>query len=385
MPKLVVVNQVVGPFYLSLLKEIVSLKNFEDILLITGTFDTKIIEELEGFNIKVKLCTTYNNKKPIYRLLTWLAFSVQVTICILNERYLKKNLNTKWLFSSNPPILSPILSILNLHRNIDYYYYILDVYPEVLISSKILKSDSYLYRVWKFFDIQFVKNSLKLLTLDIGMQAKLVSLYPGLVEGKSIDVIPLGLGINKRVKVARHDNFIAKNLGYIESDLVVGYAGNMGVGHDFSFLKKLNLKQKKLKFIFIGGGNKYPVLKNEFKRNDSFQFRPYFPHQDLSCVISLPDISIITIEEKADTLMIPSKFYSCVEFGLPIFFIGPKNHYLANIINEYNLGFAVENGDIKKMNQILSELDKNNLSKGYEKNFDAFISSLNQVKLEKIL
>ena len=384
MNRLILVNQAVGPFYLSLIREISASERFDSISLITGTYDPEVLKELRSQGVEVNCCASYNNTKMCLRLLTWLLFSLQVVAHVIKEMCLGQRLNTLWLFSSNPPILSPLLSLLQLTRFIKYYYFVLDIYPAVLISSGTLKLNSAFYRIWETFDRIFVERTSKVLTLDKGMKSKLISLYPSLIDEKNIDVIPLELGIHSKAHVKREDNFIAQDLGYNDNDLVIGYAGNLGVGHDFSFLFSREIKLDHLNFIFIGGGAQYPKLKGAFNDNYRFQFRSFYPHESLDCVISLPDISIITIEDNSDSLMIPSKFYSCVAYGVPVLFIGPANHHLAEIVRKFNLGFTVVNGDIRNLNKILVQLNRAELSVAFKTNFNAYIASLNHIDLGRI-
>ncbi|MDA8654330.1 hypothetical protein N9M50_04300 [Alphaproteobacteria bacterium] len=384
MSKLILVNQTVGPFYISLIKEIVESGMFKNVCLVTGTADPDILQELKGHGVEVMSCVSYKNTNIFLRLTTWSIFSLQIVFHIGRSLLSGQRSDLVWLFSSNPPLLSPLLSLTQLTRFVKYYYFFLDVYPELLISSKVLTSKSILYRIWRFFDIGFVERSHKVFTLDEGMKDKLISLYPNLKNSRKIGVIPLGIGIRNKLKIKREDNFIAHDLGYDERDLVVGYAGNLGLGHDFSFLFSNEIKLGQIKFIFIGGGAQYPKLQEAFSGHHQFQFRPFYPHESLDYVICLPDISIITIDENADSLMIPSKFYSCVAFGVPVLFIGPESHSVARIIRKFNLGFTVKNGDIQQINNVFKQLNTVELSSAYHDNFSAYISSLNKFDFELV-
>jgi hypothetical protein len=384
MPSLILVNQTVGPFYLSLIKEIVESGRFKSVCLITGTYDPDILQELIGHGVAVKSCISYKNTSIFLRLMTWSVFSLQILFHLGKSLFCIQRSDYVWLFSSNPPLLSPLLSLTQLTRFIKYYYFFLDIYPELLISSKVLTSKSTLYRIWRSFDLGFVERSMKVFTLDEGMKDKLISLYPSLKDSRKIGVIPLELGIGHKTRIKRKDNFIARDLGYDEQDLVIGYAGNLGLGHDFSFLFSSEIELDHLKFIFIGGGAQYSKLQDAFSSNHRFQFRSFYPHESLDCVICLPDISIITIDRDAESLMIPSKFYSCVAFGVPVLFIGPESHSVARIIRKFNLGFTVENGDIHRLNKILKQLNRVKLSSEYYDNFNEYITSLNKFDLDRV-
>ena len=83
MAKLIVVNQVVGPFYVEFLKELKKSNIFDSIDILTGTKDETIISNLEEIGVCYKKLISYDNRNIFRRILTWSIFSVQTLLGIV--------------------------------------------------------------------------------------------------------------------------------------------------------------------------------------------------------------------------------------------------------------------------------------------------------------
>ena len=260
----------------------------------------------------------------------------------------------------------------------------MDIYPELLISSNVLKQNSLVYRVWRYLDVNFVYRCQKVFTLDKDMQSKLLRLYPKLTKKNRLEIIPLTIGLSLHARLPRKNNNLLKELNYKIDDLIIGYAGNMGVGHDFSFFEGRAFDFLNLKFCFIGGGHYFNKLKKQNTANGDFKFLPFLPHNRLLEVLSLPDIALISVKSDADALLIPSKFYSYVKYAVPILFIGPSSHPLSKLVKKYNLGYSISNNDLEGFNKILNELDKEKELINFQRNFQVYINSIGTTSLSEL-
>ena len=140
------------------------------------------------------------------------------------------------------------------------------------------------------------------------------------------------------------DKFVNKN------DFVVLYSGNMGHSHDIdSVLRAAEILQgkKNIKFIFIGEGDKKNdietfVQKKNLNNISLFHFQP---EDMLPFTLTLADISIVSLDEGMESLMIPSKLFSYLSAGSAIISISNENSELSDIINSGSCGLIVKPGN----------------------------------------
>ena len=327
-----------------------------DIDLHTGHPDTIINKNI---NDKIKLIKTikYNTNNVFSRLISSLFYLIQITPSIL-----KCQKNDLIVIVSNPPILGLYFSFLNFFKNTNFIIYVYDIYPDVLVSKNLFSENHLLIKIWRKINKIIYVKSRAIFTLSNSMRNLLMQQEPLLSE-KIVVTYPWV--DNKFLKpIKKVDNPFLEKFTSVDSFNVL-YSGNFGSSHDFSTLlcAALLLKSyENISFIFIGNGaRKQEIVKfsalNNLNNIKIFDFQPenIFPYS-----IAISDISIVTIENNFENLMIPSKLFSYLAIGSPIISICNSNCEISKIIKKAKCGYVVDYGDCKKLSKLILELYSNN-------------------------
>ena len=72
--------------------------------------------------------------------------------------------------------------------------------------------------------------------------------------------------------------------------------------------------------------------------------------------MNLPDIHIVTLDERLEGLIVPSKFVGVIALGRPVLWIGAANGEVGSLVNEFGCGMTVPPGDIPALTRALHEL-----------------------------
>ena len=136
------------------------------------------------------------------------------------------------------------------------------------------------------------------------------------------------------------------------------YSGNIGITHDISILIDLAEKlryDKRFKFVIIGDEIKSRKLKLEStNRNlDNIIFLPFQDRDQFNYAISAADITVVSMQEGLEGIMMPCKTYSGMAAGSVIFGISQPPNDMEYIINRYKCGFNVMPGDISSALKML--------------------------------
>ncbi len=133
------------------------------------------------------------------------------------------------------------------------------------------------------------------------------------------------------------------------------YAGSIGRAHPVDTIMQaaqtLQTDETDIEFTFISdkvGHNKIMAEKNE-RGLKNIRLIPYQPESSLKTMMESGDIHIISLDEKAQGLVVPSKFYSAIAAGRPSIFIGPKNCEIAKLMRDFECGTFIEQGDTKTL------------------------------------
>lgn len=133
------------------------------------------------------------------------------------------------------------------------------------------------------------------------------------------------------------------------------YAGNLGRAHPFeTILGAAEILQKKkpdIEFVFVGGGFQYDdLVEMRAKRGlDNVRMLPFQPASALQEIMESGDVHLVTLHDDAAGFMVPSKLYTGLAVARPCILVGPRDSENAKVIEEFEAGFVVAQGDSESL------------------------------------
>ena len=189
------------------------------------------------------------------------------------------------------------------------------------------------------------------------MKNLMASKYPDLnnlciIENWSIENIPLS---------TKEDNDFANEYG-LANRFTVLYSGNIGRLHDIETLaetvKKLNVRQPDIQFVFIGDGAKLKLLQdyqNKFALNNLLLL-PFQPRELLSQTLTACDVALVSLVKGAESIVAPCKLYGMLASGRAIVSISEQGSYIDNLITSGDCGINCSPGNYEQLADILQKL-----------------------------
>lgn len=129
------------------------------------------------------------------------------------------------------------------------------------------------------------------------------------------------------------------------------YAGNIGLVHPIEpILKAAEILQNEapdIEFVFVGDGERFDyVAKQRTKRGlENIRLLPFQPVENLREVMESGDIHLISMCDEAAGFVVPSKLYTALAVARPCIFMGPTQTETAKVINDFQTGKVVPQGD----------------------------------------
>jgi glycosyltransferase involved in cell wall biosynthesis len=324
--RIVFINQNSG----SLMTDIVNVhkQKYAEAVLITGKLFKEQNTELDQY-ASLDMIIEYNKSSSFQRIYTWLIATVQILFLIW-VKYRKDEL----FIVSNPPFTS----LLPLFFSNKFSLLIFDTYPDILISHKILKDNSFLSIYWKRANKKIYNNASNIFTISEGM-AENLSQY---IDRQKIKVIPNWTDTSFLRPVDKAENpFIKEN--QIENKFIVLYSGNMGITHDIETIIDVadRLKEEKeILFLFIGDGVKKRKIEKmiEEKGLENCLMLPFQKPDILPFSLGSADIGIVSLDNVSSLYSVPSKTYGLMAIGTTLLCIGNKKSELGKLTEKYQLG-----------------------------------------------
>ena len=342
-------NQMAGPLFFELAEDLADVHD-KECWLITGHPDT-LLKNTDGSNLRVLRAPTYNKKNYFLRVYSWILYLVSVSKYLMGARK-----EDEYLLTSNPPLLGAWVWLFSVFFPIRYSVLVYDMYPDVLVKTGIFSERNLIVRLWRMAN-RLVYNKARHV-VAIGDQ--MADRIERDLKNKKIEIVPIWVDTEKIYPIPRKLNAHFQRFAR-EDEFVVLYSGNMGESHDIESIvevaKMFNGKSA-LRFIFIGGGARFDYVARckEELGLANISLHPYQPEDLLPYSLSIADISIVSLEEGLEDLMIPSKTLYYMAVGSPVLAICNESSDLANIIKDNNCGVIVDIGNPKKLYDTLASL-----------------------------
>ena len=352
----------------------------------SGQIEKGVIKnyQIDGINfITTNIFSEFRNKSLIFRF--FFETSTAIALSIKCYFYYRKKNNLDLIVWYGPSVFLWLVGkSINFSGKIPVYYILRDIFPDWLVSLKVVKNAFLIRTLYFLSNYQYaVSDVIGVETNEnIGYVKKKIS------KGKKVELLLNWPNLTKP-KNKTSENITNKNFQkYIKqlntSNIISAiYLGNASVAHDYysmvSFLSKLSF-QEKSKFEINNFGkllNDYLVNRLEVKQN----FWGIVPEQILPSILDKIEFGIVSLNRRSVTHNIPGKFVSYTQNSLPVICFANKDSSLAKLIVKYGCGIVIDldldqNGNIKIFKNFIDNFYKKkkyfsqNSFKLYKNNFD---------------
>lgn len=354
--KIVLVNQSAGYLMVDIANAFAT--QYKEVILYTGNLNPRNIPLNQ--KISIKGIVSYQRTSTLKRLSSWFLGTVQVWLSIaLFHR------KAPLFLVSNPPFVTLLPLILPNPFSMLVY----DVYPDVLVQYGVFKKQSWLVNAWEILNKKVYVKAQKIFTITHGMQ-KLLAKY---IQPSKIKVVQVWSDNQFFKPIPNEENLFLKQHQFLKNKFVVLYSGNLGRTHPVEVLPALASKcnHPDIYFLIIGEGEKKQKLEEQIKelKLNNCALLPWQPTELLPYSLSSADVAVVTLDEKAADLSIPSKTFNYLSVGASILAIAAPSSALSLLIEKYKVGATFSSNQLVGMLAFIVQLYKlPSKQKKYQKN-----------------
>ena len=310
-------------------------------------------ESLNGVDIIRTYVPPLSHNGLFKRFLIHISFTFSALIALF---YLEK---VKIIFAFSQKFFSYITGILyKLVLRVPLMLDVVDIWPEAIVNAGIIKENKKTFL--KIMRIQlkiFYNLSDRLITLTEAMKELLVT--SAHLKSSKISVLPIITYPDKfkptKLKKPEHNN-----------KFIIIYSGNLGVIYDFQNLLKTAFilkNNKDIQFIIKGTGDEriksflHHYIKINKLKNIHFN-EEFLNSQEFIKFLNLADTFVLPMKKcPFPDASFPSKLIDYLTFGKPVIYSGEG--YIANLINELELGLITIPGSPQDLSKAILYLKKN--------------------------
>lgn len=311
-------------------------------------------ETREGVTIRRLPLSSFGKSSILIRLLAQSLFMWQATtlgqFCAAFKGGPKKNGLKAILVSTSPPMASIGAWWISILRRAPVTFWAMDLNPDQMIAMGKITENSLPARLFNFLNRRILKRSRGVVALDRFMAERLNRKVPASVNLDAKMSIQPPWPHEGHVEVVAHaDNPFRKAHG-LDGKFVVMYSGNHAPSNPLKTLLDAAARLKddpRFVFMFIGGG----LLKKDVEAAiaagaTNIRSLPYQPMSELKYSLSAADVHVVSIGNDVVGIVHPCKVYGAMAVARPILFFGPKPSHVSDLIDNFDIGWSVEHGDV---------------------------------------
>lgn len=292
---------------------------------------------LAGTPISVAPVRAYERSSFPRRIATWLAGTWGIF------RVFRKNPDAELLIISNPPP-APILP---LALKNEFSLLLWDIWPDALVHTRTLTPRHPIVRFWAFLNRRAFRNAKRIFTIGDSLADAIARYAPR----EKITVIPVWANTDFLKPLPKSENLFLREQG-LEGKFVVMYSGNIGNTHPVEKLVDIAAELREhadIAFVIVGEGGKKEIVRRRIEETgvQNVRLLPFEPRERIPHSLSAPDIGVVTLEEDASQVSVPSKTYSMLATGTPLLCLAGTQSELANLVHKFDVGEIFAPADTK--------------------------------------
>jgi colanic acid biosynthesis glycosyl transferase WcaI len=323
-----------------------------------------------GVKIRRIWQTNFGKEIFILRAVNFLTFNLSLLFVGL---LIKKSEVDLVFGSTSPPFSGLVGLILSKIKRTPFYYWVLDLQPELSIASGLLPKNSLMAKLFSFFGSSLIKSSTRIISLDRFMTRYLIEKGADRSKIKELPVWPVSEG---QYIGSRDENQFRIEANF-NKRIVIMFSGNHAHVHSLStlLLAAKNLRSNDdILFAFVGGGvRKQDVSNFKFENSlDNITQHPFQPRSSFHISIAASDIQVVILGNGLVGFTHPNKIYGAMFLRKPILYIGPKESHATDILEEIPGNILVEHDDVDLLVEkitIFSKLSLNQIKEIGDANY----------------
>jgi len=254
------------------------------------------------------------------------------------------------LFVSNPPFLPVAMWIACKLRGWEYTYIVYDLYPDQPVELGHIEKGGLIDRIWSWLNGAAFRGANHVVALGPVMEDRIADQAGPHFDRDTVTIIHNWEDKGFIEPKSKTENWFSKEHGLIEPFSVL-YSGNIAEFHDLETLVRGadEFPDEDVRFCIIGeGDNKEKIVEVAERRGvrgDTVKFLPYQPWDDLPYSLTSADVSVVAVNEGFEGVCVSSKMYTAMAAGMPILAIVRPDDDEARIIDAFDAGIHVPQGD----------------------------------------
>lgn len=312
-------------------------------------------EQIDGVEVRRFRWSSFGKTSILKRLIGGSSFLLQATLHALFVGPVDRI-----LVSTSPPMCAIAGVVLRLAKRAPLKFWAMDINPDQLIAVGKISERSFSARIFDWINRAILRRASDVIALDRFMRERLERKTA--IAGNTA-IIPPWPHLDQLDAALPHPSNPFREKHGLVGKFVIMYSGNLSPTHPLTTILEAAKRlagRPELLFLFVGGGLGRQEIERfvELNRPPNIRLLPYQPLAELRYSLSAADVHLVAMGNEMVGVVHPCKIYGAMAVGRPILLIGPRPCHVSDILDEYDVGWQIEHGDVDqasaRIEQILS-------------------------------
>jgi colanic acid biosynthesis glycosyl transferase WcaI len=266
-------------------------------------------------------------------------------------------------FSTSPPLVGFVGTIVAMVRRVPCVYWAMDLNPDQLIALGKITPTGVVARVLEGVNRWILRRSDLIVVLDRFM-AERIERRDARLRDKTFILPPWSPEEVEPDAAASSENGDANPFRHrhgLAGRFVVMYSGNHSPSNPLNTVleaaKELR-NEPDVRFLFVGGGIGKRDVETFIREHDlpHVMSLPYQPLSELKHSLGAADVHVVSLGQEMVGIIHPCKIYGAMAVARPVLFLGPKPSHISDLMEAHHLGWQVAHGDVSGAVAALREM-----------------------------
>ncbi len=257
----------------------------------------------------------------------------------------------------NPPVLALIARSVARRSGARMLYVIQDIHPDIVVAAGWPRLPRPAVRLWEAANRRMLAAADRVVVLGEEMKRTLV-------EGKGVPAERIAVippWPDPELEARPKDFAWRRAHGVSDDELLIVYAGNMGIMHPLDPLidAAAAMTNRPVRFLVVGGGVKRETWVKEVSRRglERIRFLAHQPDEEFLRLIAAADVCYVPLGEGMERYAVPSRGYAFLSAGRPVAAAMSADADLVHVLEESGAGWRVSDGAslAELLNRLLGE------------------------------
>ena len=255
------------------------------------------------------------------------------------------------LYATPPITFSRVVAYIKKRDQAISYLLLKDIWPQGIVDLGVISKKGLIYRYFRKKEEDMYKVSDYIGCMSLA-NVRYILEENSFLKADKVEVCPNSIEPVLLQEISELDiNQMKQKYEIPQNKTIFLYGGNLGRPQGLDFLLQIieKCEDNEAFFLIVGDGTEYERIDNYLKsiKSENARLIKYLTKTEFEKLVQISDVGLVFLDRRFTVPNIPSRILSYMQAGIPILAATDSATDLREIIENNEMGYWCENGDLQ--------------------------------------